>query len=105
MANFKRFSRYSTGVITSNRSGKNFLTLRRPLNLEQKSGDIFVTVTKEMENRPDLVSQAAYGSPDYWWAIYEYNGVRDPLFGLQMGQILRIPELDRVLVAIQDLED
>jgi hypothetical protein len=105
MANFKRFSRYSSSLIAKNRSGKNFLVLKKPLNLEPKSGDIFVTVTKEMEHRPDLVSQAAYGNPDFWWIIYEFNKIRDPLFDLKAGQILRLPEYERVLSAIQDLED
>jgi hypothetical protein len=105
MANFRQYSRYISGKIATNRSGQNFLVLRRPLNLIPASGDIFVTVTQEMEHRPDLVAQSAYGNPDLWWVIYEFNGIRDPLFGLRAGQILRLPELERVLGAIQDLED
>lgn len=104
MANFKRNSRYTGGTVTKNRSGQDFLILRRPLQLEPADGDVFVTVTKEDEKRPDLVSQKSYGRPDLWWAIYEFNGIRDPFFELRAGMQLRIPEIERVLLAIQDLE-
>lgn len=104
MANFKKLSRYTGATVTKNRSGKDFLILRRPLQLEPGDGDIYVTITQELEHRPDLVSFKAYGIPDLWWAIYEFNGIRDPLFNLRQGMILRIPELERVLSAIEALE-
>ncbi len=104
MANFKGLSRYSGGLITKNRSDKDFLILRRPLNLIEEDGDVFVTVTQELEKRPDLVAEKAYGNPDLWWVIYEFNGIRDPLFNLKQGTILRIPALERVLLAIEELE-
>ena len=104
MANFKALSRYGGGLIIKNRSDKDFLTLRRPLNLQEEDGDVFVTVTQELEKRPDLVAEKAYGNPDLWWVIYEFNGIRDPLFNLKAGMILRIPELERVLQAIEELE-
>lgn len=104
MSNFKKLSRYTGAVVTKNRSGKDFLILRQPLNLEKSDGDVFVTITQDIEKRPDLISAKAYGIPDLWWVIYEFNGIRDPLFDLQTGQILRIPELDRVLDALANLE-
>jgi len=103
MANFKELSRYTGGIAIKNRSGQNFLALRSSLNLVEDEGDLFITVTKELENRPDLVSFKAYGLPDLWWVIYEFNNISDPLFGLKAGQILRIPELNRVLIAISNL--
>lgn len=104
MANFKKLSRYTGSVVTKNRSGKDFLILRQPLNLEKADGDVFVTITQDIEQRPDLISAKAYGTPDLWWVIYEFNGIRDPLFDLRAGQILRIPDLDRVLDALANLE-
>lgn len=104
MANFKRNSRYTGGKVTKNRSDQDFLILRRPLNLEQADGDVFITITQEDEKRPDLVAQKAYGNPDLWWVIYEFNGIRDPFFDLKMGSELRIPELERVLDAIEELK-
>lgn len=104
MANFKSLSRYTTGTVAQNRSGQKFLMLRRTLSLTEDAGDVFVTITQDLANRPDLISNKAYGTPDLWWVIYEFNNIRDPLFEIQPGRILRIPELERVLLAIQELE-
>jgi hypothetical protein len=103
MARFKENSRYTGGIVSKNRSNKQFLVLRQPLNLQPDDGDIFVTVTKELVNRPDLVSTKTYAIPDLWWVIYEFNNINDPLFGLNTGQILRLPQLERVLTAISNL--
>lgn len=103
MANFRTTSRYFNGTVSKNRSGQNFLVLRQPLNLEPANGDIFVIVTADLLYRPDLISYKAYGTSDYWWAIYEFNQIRDPFFDLKLGSILRIPELSRVLAAIDQL--
>jgi hypothetical protein len=103
MANFKSNTRYTNGIIATNRAGKDFLVLRKSLKLEEDSTDTFIIVTQQYEKRPDLVSNDAYGTTDLWWAIYEFNNIRDPLFELKSGQILRIPALDRVLEAIGQL--
>lgn len=105
MANFKKNTRYTGGLISKNRSNQDFLILRKPLQLLESDGDIFITVTQEYEKRPDLVSSQVYGDPDLWWVIYEFNGIRDPFFDLKAGQLLRIPQLERVLLAIAALED
>lgn len=103
MANFKPQSRYTNGLVTKNRASKDFLILRRPLTLVEDEGDVFVMVTQELEKRPDLVAAKAYDNPDLWWVIYEFNGIRDPFHDLKAGMLLRIPALDRVLLAIEDL--
>lgn len=105
MANFKSSSRYRNAVVTSNRSNKNFIILRKSLVLEPSIDDTFMTVTQEVLQRPDLIAQTYYGNTEYWWVIYEFNGIKDPLFELKLGQILRIPALRRVLTAIEALEE
>ena len=100
MANFKTTSRYSEAILTKNRSNQNFIILRKPIQLEPEEGDTFLTITQEFLQRPDLVSYAAYGNSDYWWVIYEFNGIRDPFFGLKLNDILRIPPIENVLLAI-----
>jgi len=104
MANFKQSSRYANSQVTKNRSGKDFLILRQPLNLLPDQGDTFITVLQEHLERPDIISSLAYNDPDYWWVIFEFNGIRDPLFDLKIGQNLRIPEIERVLAALTELE-
>lgn len=103
MAYFKRFTRYTNGLTYVNRSSQTFLILRPPLNLPSASSDVYVTISQDIANRPDLISQKAYGTPDLWWVIYEYNNIVDPLFDLQVGQIIKIPDKNRVVTAIQQL--
>lgn len=103
MANFNKTSRYSSRTIEVNREGKRFITLREPLNLEHAAGDIFVTITEELTQRPDLISYRAYGDRSLWWVIYEYNEISDPLFELKTGTILRIPAISRVRDRISQL--
>lgn len=103
MANFKANTRYTNGILATNRSRKDFLVLRKSLNLTEDSTDTFILITQQYEKRPDLLSTAAYGTPELWWVIYEFNNIRDPFFELKSGQILRIPELNRVLEAISQL--
>ena len=104
MANFKVLSRYTGGLSTKNRTDQDFLILRNQLNLEPDEGDTFVTVTQSILNRPDLLSSDMYDTPDLWWVIYEFNGISDPLFGAKLGTVLRVPELNRVLAAIDKLQ-
>jgi hypothetical protein len=103
MANFKQYTRYTNGNTFTNREGVPFLVLRKSLNLQPSSTDTLVTITQDIANRPDLISYKAYGIPDLWWVIYEFNQIYDPLFGLKTGQILRIPDKTSVLTAIQNL--
>lgn len=103
MANFKRNTRYTNGLSSKNREGQNFLLLRHSLDLPPDSGDTLVAIKQEDILRPDLISQKAYRTPDLWWVIFEYNNIQDPMFDLKESQILKIPSLDRVLAAIQNL--
>lgn len=103
MANFKRNTRYTNGLTSKNRAGQNFLLLRKSLSLPPDPGDTTVAIKQEDCDRPDLISQKAYGQPDLWWVIFEYNNIQDPMFDLKPSQILKIPNIDRVLLAIQNL--
>ena len=48
-------------------------------------------VTQADLDRPDLISNRFYGTPEYWWMILDYNKVTDP-FSLKIGDRLRIPD-------------
>ena len=103
MANFKQFTRYTNGNTFINRSNKEFLVLRKNLKLEPGSSDIFIKITQQFIDRPDLIAQTAYNDIALWWAIYEFNNISDPYFDLKLEQILRIPDKDRLLEAISQL--
>jgi hypothetical protein len=46
-----------------------------------------------LENRPDLLSHAAYGTAGYWWLILLANNVEDAYSGLPQDALIRIPRL------------
>jgi len=103
MANFKLNTRYTNGFTAKTRSGSPFMLLRKPLNLTNDPGDTLVAIKQEDVLRPDLISQKAYGNPTLWWVILEYNNIADSLFELREGQILKIPDINRVLIAIRNI--
>lgn len=104
MSNFKNTSRYRNATIAKNRSNKNFLILRSNVDIEPGDGDRFITITDEIIKRPDIISFKAYGISDYWWVIYEFNGIKDPFFDLKLNDNLRIPPIDKVITAVAALE-
>lgn len=97
MANFKELSRYSNFTSEKNRAGKLFIVKRNAINFPEGDDDVYVTINKELIGRPDLISFKAYGTPDLWWAILDFNNIKDPLFEIKIGQIIKIPSLDTVL--------
>jgi len=44
-----------------------------------------------MEGRPDIISQAAYGTPAYWWIIVLANNIKDYDEDLVAGKEIKIP--------------
>lgn len=100
MANFKPLNRYTNGIITSTRNNQQFLVLANSISLSEDSTDIYVTLTSDLIRRPDQISYKAYGVSTLWWVILQYNGIRDPIFQLKSGMIIRIPTIQRVTDAI-----
>lgn len=47
---------------------------RKPSGDEQ-----WMEITTDYEYRPDLVAYEVYGSPELWWSIMEFNGMKDIL--------------------------
>ena len=103
MANFKTNTRYTNGEIANNTEDKEFLVVRKPLKLAKDRGDVYLTVTQDYLYRWDLLAYKAYGDYTLWWVIAEYNNIRDPLFDMKIGQTIVIPQLSRVLAAINKL--
>jgi len=52
--------------------------------------DKFMVITSGLEYRPDLVSNRAYGFPDFWWKILEANNMFD-VWEFKAGTNIRIP--------------
>jgi len=54
------------------------------------ANDKYTVITKGYEYRPDLLSNQAYGTPDFWWKILEVNGMKD-IFEFRSGENIVIP--------------
>jgi hypothetical protein len=71
-----------------------FGLLRDPITPDLTDGSF--TVTQGFENRLDLISNNFYGTQDLWWVIAMVNDIMDPLLGVQVNTILRIPTKTRL---------
>lgn len=59
-------------------------------NLESFEYKVAV-IPNNMENRADLISQAAFGTDRLWWVICTVNGIIDPTTELVSGKQIKIP--------------
>ena len=66
-----------------------FTTYKRT-PIPESSSDKYGVIPSGHEYRPDKVSQAAYGVPDYWWLILEANNMQD-IYDFKAGTNIRIP--------------
>ena len=61
----------------------------------------FVVLTRHNE-RPDILSNDLYGTPEYWWVftVRNRNLIKDPIFDLKAGMQIVVPSLDVIKKAI-----
>lgn len=90
LVNFSSRYTESTPILYGESRKLTFTTYKRPIYSEQPTDKVAV-IPPGMEYRPDLVSQQAYGVPDFWWRILEANGMMD-IFDFKAGKTIRIPE-------------
>lgn len=103
MARFKVNSRYTNGIFTLDANNNEFLILRSKLEIAPSGQDMYFVVKGDHLKRLDLISNEVYGQPNLGWAIMDVNNIKQPLFELQIGQQLRIPPLNVLLQAIENL--
>lgn len=53
-------------------------------------------IPKMFENRPDLIANTLYGSEDYWWLVYWFNGMVDPFQNLTVGTVILVADITSV---------
>lgn len=54
------------------------------------------TIPAQFENRADLIANAIYGSEDYWWLVFWFNGIVDPFSTLTTGTVLLLADITTV---------
>ena len=62
----------------------------------QRDDDIFTTVTKRQDRRPDLIAFDFYGKQELGWLVLQYNNIVDLNLQLLEGTEIRLPIADRV---------
>ena len=84
-------SRYSSSTVVYYTENKilSFSTYKK-INVPISQSDKYYVVTSGTEYRPDVVSQNAYGTPDFWWKILEANNIKD-IYDFKAGLNIRIP--------------
>ena len=85
-------SRYSNSkvLLWSDKHILTFATFKRS-TIPLSDSDKYTVITKSTEFRPDLVSQDAYGFPDFWWRILIANNMQD-IFEFKVGTNIRVPQ-------------
>lgn len=68
---------------------------RRNFSIDPGS-DFAYTIPDAFDRRPDLVSTAIYGSPEYAWFILQFNKIIDPTEEFVAGANLLLPTESRM---------
>jgi hypothetical protein len=84
-------SRYSDSQVAywSDLKKLTFTTYKRT-EIPTSKQDKYAVISPGVEYRPDLVSQQAYGTVDFWWKIMEANNLND-IWQFKAGLNIRIP--------------
>ncbi len=93
-----RNSRYVQGGITE--IYKNRLGWWNKRKIRKQDGDIVLQILSQEKARPDLISQRIYGKPIYAWLVLQYNNIVDPETELLVGDTLRLPTQQRLILDI-----
>ena len=70
-----------------------YLDIWNPVAVEKNDFDQIVVIPPEYDQRPDLMSQAQYGTPNLWWmfAVRNPNTLIDPINDFVAGLEIYIP--------------
>ena len=84
-------SRYVDSQVISY-SDQNILTFEiyKRKKYKPNNKDKFTVITSGYQYRPDLLSNAIYGVPDFWWRIMEVNGIWD-IYDFKIGINICLP--------------
>ncbi len=71
-------------------------------NIPSQSDDILFYVTKQYENRPDLLAYDLYGDANLWWVFSVRNRslIKDPVYDLVAGIEIYLPKLETIRRAL-----
>lgn len=91
---FTKNSRYTHGG-TTELDGK-FLEWWDRKTFPLDESDMFLTLEKTFEGRPDKLASVMYNDSSVWWLILQYNNILDINEEFVAGVQLRLPTKDRL---------
>jgi len=93
MALYKDNSPYAT---TSYSAG--YLDIINFRDIPARTDDVLYEVTKQYENRPDLLAYDLYGDVGLWWVFSVRNKdiIKDPVFDLVAGIKIYLPTANTI---------
>ena len=65
--------------------------------IEPQQDDIFYSLKRQEQYRPDKVSQRFYGTPHLDWVILFFNDIKDPFKEFTTGKSIVVPSPDYIL--------
>lgn len=71
-------------------------------DIPAESDDILFEVTKNYENRPDLLAYDLYSDVSLWWvfAVRNKNVLHDPIFDMTAGTKIYLPKITTIKTAL-----
>jgi len=84
----KKSAYYGTGLYG------NFLDVLDFRTINKQVDDVYYTIDKVYQNRPDLLAYDLYGDSSLWWVFAARNPdvIRDPIFDFVSGITIYIPK-------------
>jgi hypothetical protein len=67
------------------------ISFERYANKMRNAPSRVTIIPNGLNGRPDLISNFAYGTPDYWWVICLANDIIDPMEQLVAGKQIKVP--------------
>ncbi len=95
---YKVTSPYYDTLIVNNQ----FLDIMANRHIPKDALDVYWTITKTYEYRPDLLANDLYDDPGLWWvfAARNPNRIKDPLFDFVSGTNIYLPQLSSLQSAL-----
>ena len=79
-----------------------YLDIMVSRNVPKNDFDKIIKIPPAYDQRPDLLSNAEYGTPRLWWvfAVRNRSTIKDPVFDFVAGTKIYIPKITTIKTAL-----
>lgn len=92
----------NTSPYYSTEMSSGYLDVMTFRDIPPEDDDILYELTKNYENRPDLLAYDLYNDVNLWWvfAVRNRNVIKDPIFDMTAGIKIYLPKLSAIKTAL-----